>query len=40
MESKQQQEQEQPLTKSELAFLILSLGSVVASLHYLLSIVF
>lgn len=34
------QTQEQPLTFKELAFITLSLGSVLASLHYLLSAAF
>lgn len=31
--------QEKPLTTSELVFLTLSLGSLLASLHYMLSLV-
>lgn len=34
------QKQEQPLTMTEVAFITLSLGSVLASLHFLLSLAF
>ena len=34
------QKQDQPLSTNELVFLALSLGSVLASLHFLLSVAF